>query len=34
LVLDSITFNLNINKKNLELYTSCSFIFKIPKLFA
>jgi len=34
LVLDSIIFNLNINTKFLELYTSCSFISKIPKSFA
>jgi len=29
LVLDSIIFNLNINTKFLELYTSCNFISKI-----
>jgi len=29
LVLDSIIFNLNINKKNLELYTSYNFISKL-----
>jgi len=34
LVLDSIIFNLNINTKFLELYTSCNFISKIAKSFA